>query len=59
MHSEPDYRELIERLGDMIYTLDLDGRFTHLYDLYEARIAAFEANPPPPDWSGIYVAESK
>jgi PAS domain S-box-containing protein len=25
---EPDYRELIERLGDMIYALDLDGRFT-------------------------------
>jgi PAS domain S-box-containing protein len=30
MHSEPDYRELIERLGDMIYTLDLDGRFTYV-----------------------------
>jgi PAS domain S-box-containing protein len=28
MHEEPDYRELVERVGDMIYTLDLDGRFT-------------------------------
>jgi PAS domain S-box-containing protein len=26
---EPDYRELVERAGDMIYTLDLDGRFTY------------------------------
>jgi PAS domain S-box-containing protein len=26
--SEPDYRELVERVGDMIYTLDLEGRFT-------------------------------
>jgi PAS domain S-box-containing protein len=25
---EPDYRELVERVGDMIYTLDLAGRFT-------------------------------
>jgi PAS domain S-box-containing protein len=30
MDSNPDYRELIERLGDMIYTLDLDGRFTYV-----------------------------
>ena len=26
--SEPDYRELVERAGDLIYTLDLEGRFT-------------------------------
>src|SRR6058998_861843 len=30
MHSEPDYRELLERVGDMIYTLDLDGHFTYV-----------------------------
>ena len=30
-----------------------------LYDLYAARIAAFEENPPPADWSGVFVAESK
>jgi PAS domain S-box-containing protein len=28
--SEPDYRELVERAGDMIYTLDLSGRFTYM-----------------------------
>jgi PAS domain S-box-containing protein len=26
--SEPDYRELVERLEDMVYALDLEGRFT-------------------------------
>jgi PAS domain S-box-containing protein len=25
-----DYRAIVERIGDMIYTLDLDGRFTYL-----------------------------
>jgi adenylate cyclase len=37
----------------------LDPRFDELYDLYEDRIAAFAANPPPADWRGVYVAESK
>jgi PAS domain S-box-containing protein len=27
---EPDYREIVERIGDMIYTLDLAGSFTYL-----------------------------
>src|SRR5260221_4995221 len=30
MQSEPDYRELVERAGDMIYTLDLAGAFTYM-----------------------------
>jgi PAS domain S-box-containing protein len=30
MHTEPDYRELVERAGDMIYTLDLSGAFTYM-----------------------------
>ena len=29
------------------------------YDLYEARIAAFEADPPPSDWDGVTVALTK
>ena len=28
--AEPDYRDLIEAAGDIIYTLDLDGRFTYV-----------------------------
>jgi adenylate cyclase len=32
---------------------------TALYDLYDLRIADFEINPPPADWAGTHVAESK
>lgn len=28
--TEPDYRALIEAAGDLIYTLDLEGRFTYV-----------------------------
>ncbi|WP_425374968.1 CHASE2 domain-containing protein [Methylobacterium segetis] len=30
-----------------------------LYDLYARRVDAFEREPPPEDWAGIHVAESK
>jgi adenylate cyclase len=30
-----------------------------LYDMYAERIEAFRRNPPPPDWNGVYEAESK
>jgi PAS domain S-box-containing protein len=30
MQTEPDYRELVEHAGDMIYTLDLSGAFTYM-----------------------------
>ena len=30
-----------------------------LYDMYIERIAAYRAEPPPPDWNGVYEAESK
>ncbi|MEA1833952.1 adenylate/guanylate cyclase domain-containing protein [Methylobacterium durans] len=30
-----------------------------LYDLYAARIVAFERAPPPEDWGGVYIAETK
>jgi adenylate cyclase len=33
----------------------LDG----LHDLYEARIKAYKANPPPPDWNGAYQLLTK
>lgn len=28
--EKPDYEDLVEGLGDMIYTLDLEGRFTYI-----------------------------
>jgi adenylate cyclase len=30
-----------------------------MYDMYVERIEAFRADPPPPDWNGVYEAESK
>jgi adenylate cyclase len=30
-----------------------------LYQMYAERIEAFRHNPPPPDWNGVYEAESK
>ena len=30
-----------------------------LYDVYEQRIAAYEAAPPPDDWDGVYEQRSK
>ena len=30
-----------------------------LYDTYAERIEAFRRDPPPPDWTGVYEAESK
>jgi adenylate cyclase len=30
-----------------------------LYELYEERIALYCANPPAPDWDGVFVAETK
>jgi adenylate cyclase len=32
---------------------------THLWDLYEDRIADYRANPPGADWDGVYVAKTK
>jgi adenylate cyclase len=30
-----------------------------LYDMYAERVEAFHRDPPPPDWNGVYEAESK
>jgi len=30
-----------------------------LYDMYVERIEGYRAEPPPPDWTGVYEAESK
>ena len=37
-----------------------DGfRIAGLFDLYEGRIADYEANPPSPDWDGVFIATTK
>jgi adenylate cyclase len=30
-----------------------------LFELYAARIRMFKQNPPPPDWNGVFVLETK
>ena len=37
----------------------LDGGLNGLYDLYDERIDAHEADPPGPDWDGVFVATTK
>jgi adenylate cyclase len=41
------------RRTDEAHTLE------RLYDLYEARILAYQKNPPPDDWSGAYALLTK
>ena len=36
-----------------------DARLDDLYDLYEERFAYFTANPPDPNWDGVFVALTK
>ena len=35
------------------------GGLEDLYDLYDERIARYQADPPPADWQGVFVATSK
>ncbi len=37
----------------------LDGGLDGLYDLYDERSSAYEADPPGPDWDGVFVATTK
>ena len=37
----------------------LDGALGDLYDIYDERLSEYVANPPPPEWDGVYVATSK
>jgi adenylate cyclase len=36
-----------------------DARLAQLYDLYDERIGFFAANPPGPNWDGVFVASDK
>ena len=38
---------------------DDEQRFKTLYDVYAARVRAFQLTPPPEDWDGAYALESK
>jgi len=47
--------DLINRCRNVANGIDVAG----LYDMYEERIAAYRADPPDPDWDGVYEAETK
>ena len=34
-------------------------KFDGLYDLFDARIEEYKANPPGLDWDGVFVATDK
>ena len=39
--------------------LDTEGRLKALYDLYEERVAAYEAAAPGEGWDGVFIAKTK
>jgi adenylate cyclase len=47
--------ELIARCRKSANGFELSG----LYDMYEERIELYRADPPGPDWEGVYEAETK
>jgi adenylate cyclase len=50
-----DALALIKRCRGVANGFDLGG----FYDMYSERIATYRADPPPPDWDGVYEAETK
>jgi adenylate cyclase len=50
-----DAIDLIARCRKFANGFDLSG----LYDMYEDRIELYRAQPPEPDWDGVYEAETK
>jgi len=50
-----DALDLIARCRKFANGFDLSG----LYDMYEERIELYRAQPPGPDWHGVYEAETK
>jgi len=48
-----------ERHLQTLTTLGAPFALDKLYDLYQGRIQEMTANPPAPDWDGVYVAKSK
>jgi adenylate cyclase len=46
---------LIDRCRKFANGFGVEG----LYDMYLERMAAYQLDPPPPDWNGVYEAESK
>jgi len=50
-----DARRIIDRCQKLANGFGDDG----VYDMYVERIEVYRAEPPSPDWTGVYEAESK
>ena len=75
LKASSEHQTLAARHGDMIKAYrsqewgtarslikecrTLDGSLETLYELYEERLDIFEADPPGPEWDGVFVATSK
>ncbi len=75
MRDDPTFKEFCERHAEMLVAYrgrrwreartlaaacrQLNGGLSGLYDLFDERTSAYEANPPAPDWDGVFVATTK
>ena len=57
-YREQDWMRALERIELCRKAAECFG-IGALYDMYTERIEAFRREPPPPDWNGVYEAESK
>jgi adenylate cyclase len=57
-YREQDWKQALEAMEFCRKTGERFG-IAALYDMYAERIEAFRRTPPPPDWNGVYEAESK
>jgi adenylate cyclase len=57
-YREQDWKQALEAMKFCRKTGERFG-IAALYDMYAERIEAFRRTPPPPDWNGVYEAESK
>ncbi|MFL6833630.1 MAG: CHASE2 domain-containing protein [Xanthobacteraceae bacterium] len=57
-YREQDWKQALEAIELCRKTGERFG-IAALYDMYAERIEAFRRTPPPPDWNGVYEAESK
>ena len=53
-----DWSAVRRKLGEC-RAFDNDGRLKTLYELYEERVASYEAAAPGAGWDGVYIAKTK
>jgi adenylate cyclase len=57
-YREQDWKRALEKIELCRKAGERFG-IAALYDMYAQRIETFRRDPPPPDWDGVYEAESK